>query len=190
VRESLLLAERSSVGLVGGVVSAWKEFSFGNLFMGLVQPIIHPIDTLDGYFDQLLDFLKSPSLDRIVGLARDVEGFIAIWAGALALLFGGFTLLLGAAVVLIPGAAPVGVIAASLTADAAFFWILFLVLEGDRLCPFVGDAEMLLEQRDALGDVVGRHRGRAVERQAEDEGVGGDLEPAWFGSLVHVGAVT
>jgi hypothetical protein len=52
------------------------------------------------------------------------------------------------------------------------------VLEGDRLCPFVRDAEMLLEQRDALGYVVGRHRRRAVERQAEDECVSGDLEPA------------
>jgi hypothetical protein len=53
-----------------------------------------------------------------------------------------------------------------------------VVLEGDRLCPLVGDAEMLLEQSHALCDAAGRHRGRAVERQAEDEGVSGDIESA------------
>jgi hypothetical protein len=125
--------ERIRVGVGGGIVSAWKEFSFSKLFRGLAQPIIHPIDTLDGYLDQLLDLVKAPSLNRLVTLARDVVGFIAQWLGLLALIVGGLALLFGATIILIPGAVPLGVIAASLAADAAFFGILFLVLSGLKL---------------------------------------------------------
>ena len=140
--------ERFSVGVIGGIVSAWKEFSFSKLFMGLVRPVIHPIDTLDDYLDQLLDLIKAPSLDRLATLARDVVGFIAEWLGVLALAVAGLALLCGATVILIPGVLPLGVIAASLAADAAFFGILFLVLSGLKLLLNIRQAEEATTRRE------------------------------------------
>jgi len=113
---------------VGGVKSAWREFSIGKAIKGLIQPIIHPIDELMKLFQQVEDLAKDPSLDRLLTVLRDVTGFIATWLGTLALIAGGLALLLGSTIVLIPGAAPIGVIAGSLAADAAAMGIAFLVL--------------------------------------------------------------
>ena len=47
--------------VVGGVASAVENFSPGALIMGVLDPILHPIDTLVGLFTQVLDFAKNPS---------------------------------------------------------------------------------------------------------------------------------
>ena len=115
--------------VVGGVASAVENFSPGALIMGVLHPILHPIDTLVGLFTQVLDFAKNPSLDRAVTFLRDLTGLIGLWLGLLALALGGAAALLGLATVpvVVAVGAVVGTIAGYIGAVAAANGIAFLV---------------------------------------------------------------
>jgi hypothetical protein len=69
--------------VVGGVTSAAESFSPAALIMGLLHPVIQPLDTLLGLCLQVLDFVKDPSLDRLLTFLRDVTGTLALYLGLL-----------------------------------------------------------------------------------------------------------
>lgn len=117
-------------GISGGFSSALKDFDLGKIFMGFLNPIFHPIETIISLIEQFLKFLQKPSWDRFLTFARDMTGFIAQWLFILFGITAGIALLVGSTVVLIPGSVAIGVIAASLLADSILFGGAFLIFAG------------------------------------------------------------
>jgi hypothetical protein len=68
----------------GGFVSAWEKFSLVGLLMGLLQPILHPIETILHLVDKVAIAIKNPTWDTILTALRDIAGALAIWCLALA----------------------------------------------------------------------------------------------------------
>jgi hypothetical protein len=113
-------------GIKGGVVSAWDNFSIGAIIMSLLQPIIHPIDTLLSLFDQLGEFFKNPSWEGLFKFCRDLFGTVAIWLLELA----GISFLVGlavsAGVITLPAGIVIEAITAALFSLSTKFGLIFI----------------------------------------------------------------
>jgi hypothetical protein len=113
-------------GLTGGIASAIEEFSLRRIIMGLLHPIIHPIDTIVGLIDQFIGILENPSWDRLLTFGRDVFGILAIWFALLAMIASGVAGLVALGIITLPASIPIGIIAAGLWTITTVFFILFI----------------------------------------------------------------
>jgi hypothetical protein len=139
LKEDLAVFKQGVLGswwdmITGAIASAWESVSIPALIMGVLHPILNPIDALVGLFQQVEDLTKDIlDLDKWLTLLRDAMGLIAGWVGALALICTGAAAVFGASVVLVPGGVSVGVIAASLWADDAALGLAFLALAAAKM---------------------------------------------------------
>jgi hypothetical protein len=127
--------------VVGGVTSAVENFSIPALIMGVLRPVIHPLDTLLGLCVQVLDFVKDPSVDRVLTFLRDVTGTLAFYLGLLAgacWLASGAMAAIGLPPVVVGGLS-LAAISASITGVALVVGIFSLVLAGLKLAVDVAE---------------------------------------------------
>jgi hypothetical protein len=148
--------------VIGGVTSAAENFSPAALIMGALRPVLQPVDTLLGLCMQVLDFVKDPSLDRLLTFLRDVTGTLAFYLGLLA----GACWVASAAMAaigvppVVVGGVSLGAISASITGVALAVGLFSLVLAGLKL----------------VVDVVeGAGASTAGEREHEEREVGEDV---------------
>jgi len=132
--------ENVGAGLTQGLGSAVKNFSVGALVMGMLQPIIHPINTIAKHIDDAEKLIKSPSLDRAIGLLRDILGTLGMWllvaAGVVALV----GLAVSAGVITLPAGIAIEGVAAALLTAASWAGIAFIALTVIKLLLDSGEA--------------------------------------------------
>jgi hypothetical protein len=161
-------------GISGGAVQAWEEFSrdgvltgVWRLIVGMLQPILHPIDTIVNLVNEATDFVEQPSWDGLLRFARDLTGAISM--GLLAI--SGVLMLAslasaGLGVLTGPGAIFAESIAATLAgwAAVAFAWagilgVAFLAIAG---------VKALVDLVQASTSVTARSLEREQEQISED----------------------
>ncbi|MEV4318038.1 hypothetical protein [Actinocrispum sp. NPDC049592] len=115
-------------GLKEGWNSAVRNFSLGGLIMGLLQPIIHPIDTIAKHINDAEQAIKQPSADRVVALLRDIFGTLGMWllvaAGVVALV----GVAVSAGVITLPAGIAIEGVAAALLTAATWCGVVAIVL--------------------------------------------------------------
>lgn len=80
----LVVFNRGFVGnVIAGLEAGWEwmteNVSLEKILQGLLQPILHPIDSAIGLLNEALEFSKNPSWDAFIELAQNVTGTVAIW---------------------------------------------------------------------------------------------------------------
>ena len=118
--------ENLGEGILGGLSLAWDQFSVGAIIMGMLHPIIHPIDSIGNLLDQFLGIFQDFSIDRLLTFCRDLCGFVGMWLLLAAGIAWGVAGLAAAGVITLPAALPIGAIATGLTAWAATVGICFI----------------------------------------------------------------
>jgi hypothetical protein len=173
--EDLRILEQGFWSGVGETLSrgwdiATSEFSFSRMLMGLLHPILHPIDTISGLIDQLEGIYQSPSLYRIVTFGRDVYGLIGMVLGILGLILAGITALAVAGVITIPAAVPLGAITLAVNLLALAFFVGFIALS---ILRFVIDV------------VQGGQATTRTERRRTERRTGEDIQ-GFFGLAIFI----
>lgn len=109
-----------------GFAGALEKFSIKGLVMGLVQPILQPLDTAVHLVDEVAVAYKHPTVDTVLTAFRDVIGTLALWCLVIsAACLAVAAVLFGAAVLLVetgPLAAVLATIALALVALFKFFF--------------------------------------------------------------------
>ena len=127
-------------GVKKGFNSAVENFSIGALVMGMLQPIIHPIDTVSKHIDDAVQVIKMPSVDGVIALLRDIFGTLGMWllvaAGVVALV----GLAVSAGVITLPAGIAIEGVAAALLTAATWCGVAFIVLTIIKLLLDTGEA--------------------------------------------------
>jgi Sec-independent protein translocase protein TatA len=127
-------------GLKKGFASAVSHFSIGALVMGMLHPIIHPIDTVAKHLNDAESLIKSPSVDKAIALLRDIFGTLGMWllvaAGVVALV----GVAVSAGVITLPAGLAIEGVAAALLTAATWCGVAFIVLTILKLLLDSGEA--------------------------------------------------
>lgn len=154
----------------GGFVSAWQKFSLVGMVMGLLRPILQPIDTLLHLVDEAAVAIKRPTWDTILTALRDIAGALAVWCLALSVISLGLgALAFGLALLLTETVAP----ALFLAGVAAWLVTVFeFFFAGSQI---FGIAFLVLAAVKLIGDIVqggASTTARELEREQEQIGEG------------------
>ncbi|NDY73278.1 hypothetical protein DO021_21965 [Desulfobacter hydrogenophilus] len=118
--------ENLGEGILGGLSLALSQFSLGAIIMGMLHPIIHPIDSIGNILDQFLGIFQDFSIDRLLTFCRDICGFVGMWLLVATGIAWGVAGLAAAGVITLPASVPIAAIATGLTAWAATVGICFI----------------------------------------------------------------
>ncbi|HYN93132.1 MAG TPA: hypothetical protein VES42_04720, partial [Pilimelia sp.] len=127
-------------GIKAGFASAAKNFSLGAIVMGMLQPIIHPIDTVAKHIDDAEQVIKTPSVDRVLALFRDIFGTLGVWLLVAAGVVAAVGVAVSAGVVTLPAGIAIEGVAASLLTAATWCGVAFIVLTILKLLLDTGEA--------------------------------------------------
>lgn len=122
-------------GISEGFFSAVKNFSIGKMIMGLLKPILHPLESIIELIAQFTKLLERPSWDHFLTFGRDLIGFLAVWFTLLSVIVSGLAIgglliavLLLAGEVTAPLGIIVGFVALKLLLIAGSLWTITTVL--------------------------------------------------------------
>ncbi len=146
-------------GVTGGLAEAWEHLSLEAIVMGLLQPVLHPIDTLLAILDEGIAFLQSPSLDGFLAFCRDLTGTIALWLLAISGILGLAGAALCVPVVTAEAGAAVLVAAGTVFGWAGSVGLVFLAFAGLKL---------LLDLAESGSATTAREQEREQEELGED----------------------